>query len=310
MAIRSGVIILFLCALTCVLSAGVLHGEEALGLVIVSHGSPSPEWNGPVLDLAEEVRENLLQMGGNPFKEVRVALMEFAEPSINTVVGDLESAGVDRIYVVPLFIAPSEHTLYDLPAILGLYSEKGMLEGLKSEGIAIVDADMRITIGPTPDSGDLLKEIMLDRVRELSPEGSDGGLVLLAHGSSSFEPIWRSLCTGIGSYICARTGIEFFDYAFVEVGQSMITEGAPVILSTAEEYGTAIVVGVYVSMGVENMARRSAIKLGMREIEAKDILAGENILFARRGLLPDPRVAEWIAATALEWEKGLGGNAE
>ncbi len=231
--------------------------------------------------------------------------MEFSEPSLNTVVKDLEDVGIDRVYAIPLFIAPSGHSLYDVPAILGLYSDREIRERLKEEGATIVDTKMKITLGPTLNSGDVLKEVMLERVRQLSTVPDSEGVVLLAHGDARFEPIWSSLCREIGSFVCAKTGIGCFDYAFVGIGQSFISEGVPVILGLAGECEKTIVVGLYVSMGVDDMANNSVLDTGMMKMESQEILDGKNIRFARQGLLPDKRIARWIVDRAVEWSESL-----
>ena len=43
--------------------AGAANAEDKLGLLIIAHGSPSPTWNQPVLDLERKVSE-LMQMSG------------------------------------------------------------------------------------------------------------------------------------------------------------------------------------------------------------------------------------------------------
>ena len=287
------------------LSTGIVYAQEKLGLVIIAHGSPMSQWNTPVLKLEEEVRNILSEEKKNPFSEIKVALMEFNEPSISTVIKDMENRGIDKIYSIPLFIAPSGHSLYDVPTILGLYSDKEMIECIKEEGISIVNTKIKITIGPTLNIGGVLKEVMLDRVKELSTEPDFEGVVLLAHGDSSFEPIWASMCREIGTYICAETGIKYFDYAFVEIGQSFISEGVPVILKASDRHKKTLVVGLYLSMGVDKMALDSTLSIGMMKMESKDIFIGKNIFFAKRGLLPDKRISEWIADRAMEYITGI-----
>jgi hypothetical protein len=287
------------------LSTGIVYAQEKLGLVIIAHGSPMSQWNTPVLKLEGEVRNIMSEEGKNPFSEIKVALMEFNEPSISTVIKDMENRGIDKIYSIPLFIAPSGHSLYDVPTILGLYSDKEMIECIKEEGTAIVNTKIKITIGPTLNIGSVLKEVMLDRVKELSTEPDFEGVVLLAHGDTRFEPIWASMCREIGTYICAETGIKYFDYAFVEIGQSFISEGVPVILKASDRHKKTLVVGLYLSMGVDKMALDSTLSIGMMKMESKDIFIGKNILFAKRGLLPDKRISEWIADRAMEYITGI-----
>ncbi len=281
-------------------SAAATAGER-LGLVLVAHGAPMPSWNAPVLALEDEVRGLLAEVGDNPFDEVRVALMEFTEPSIHTVIGDLEEAGIDRAYVLPLFIAPSGHSLFDIPAILGLYSDPAMLGELRGEGIEIVDTDIRLTVGPTLNYGDILKMIMLDRVKEISVDPASESLVLLAHGDAATEPVWEALCDEIGVYVCAHTGIEYFDHALVEVGQSFATEGLGAIAEATEHAERTLVVGLYLSMGVENMAKSAMVRSGMMTISAEEVLKDREIRYGGQGVLPDPRVAAWAVERAREW---------
>jgi sirohydrochlorin ferrochelatase len=282
-------------------SIRAFSGQQKLGLVIIAHGSPKPEWNAPVLELEREVLEILNQTGNNPFTEVRVALMEFNQPSINSVMEDLEKKGIDRVYAIPLLIAPSGHSLFDVPTILGMYHDRDIVQDIKAEGTTIVDTKIKVTLGPTLDSGNVLREIMLDRVEELSTAPESEGVVLLAHGDHSFEPIWSSLCSKIGSFICARTGMERFDYAYVEVGQGFIAEGIPAILRMEEKCDKTIVVGLYLSMGVERMANNSVLSIGMMKMGSEEILKDKNIEFSKRGLLPDKRISEWIIGKALNW---------
>ncbi len=85
---------------------------------------PSKQWNQPVLNMEDSVKSLLQARQVTGFDEVRVALMEFTEPSVATVVKEMENKGITKIYALPLFIAPSGHSVYDIPSILGLYYNK------------------------------------------------------------------------------------------------------------------------------------------------------------------------------------------
>jgi len=302
---RKAAIILFVVFAVGSLLSNSVSAQEKLGLLIIAHGSPMPQWNKPVLELEAEVREIFSEREADPFSEVRIAFMEFSEPSVGAVIKDLESVGIDRIYTIPLFIAPSGHSLYDIPTILGLYSDKEMVKQIKEEGAAIVHTKMKITLGPTLHTGDVLKEVMLDRVKELSTTPDSEGIVLLAHGDPRFEPIWVSVCREIGSYVCAGTGVKYFDYAFVGIGHSFISEGVPVILGMTKKCNKTIVVGLYLSMGVDNMAQNSTLNVGTIKIDSRKIFENKDIHFAKRGLLPDRRIARWIVDRAVDWQESL-----
>ena len=283
----------------------IVYAQEKYGLIIVAHGSPMPQWNEPVLKIEKEVKTIMSHMENNQFSAIRVAFMEFTEPSINTVIKNFENAGIDKIYVIPLLIAPSGHSLFDIPTILGLYSDKDILREIKSEGTHIVNTKIKITIGPTLNNSGILKNSILDRVKELSVTPDSEGVVLLAHGDEHFEPIWASMCREIGSYVCAKTGIEYFDYAFVEVGQSFSTKGVTTILKSTEKKEKIIVVGLYLSMGVERMANTSVSFMMGKKTETSKLFADKNISFSKRGILPDKRISEWIVDVAIEWVEGL-----
>ncbi|MHA1280030.1 MAG: sirohydrochlorin chelatase, partial [Candidatus Helarchaeota archaeon] len=71
----------------------IVYAQEKYGLIIIAHGSPMPQWNEPVLTIEKEVKTLMSQNGNNQFSAIRVAFMEFTEPSINTVIKDFENIG-------------------------------------------------------------------------------------------------------------------------------------------------------------------------------------------------------------------------
>ncbi len=294
---KKSMFILLFILMVCILSA------LDKGLMIIAHGAPMPQWNRPVIGIEKEVKEILSEKGVSDFKSVRVAMMEFTKPTIADVVHDMEKLGIERIYAIPLFIAPSGHSVYDIPTILGLYSDKQMVDTLTEEGIEIVDTNIKITLGPSLHYGNILKTIMLDRVKELSNDSKNESLVLLAHGDKLFEPVWQNLSEEVCDYILANTGIDYYSYGFVGVGQEFTTEGVSAIMKAVEKNARTIVVGMYLSMGVERMENNSASFFMGKKQETKELFKDKNIVFAKKGILPDRRIAEWIVKRALEWLK-------
>ena len=271
------------------------------GLLILAHGSHSKYWNEEVGKLETQVAS---QLDKNAFSHVRVAFMEMAKPTIADVIRDLEKDGVQIVFALPLFIASSGHSLFDIPAILGLYSEPGLLHDLDKEGIEIVEARMKIVLGPTLNFSDLMQSIMADRVRALSENPGSEGLVVLAHGSPEFEPIWYSICQKVAAAVCAETAIPQFEIAMVEVGQSFHTEGIPAILNMAGECDRTIVAGLYLSLSSQTIATRYLKKNGMSD----DWFADKNIVFTDKALLPDSRMANWIIESAMAWSQSQNGQ--
>ncbi len=276
------------------------NATEKRGLLIVAHGAPFDVWNQPVLDVEKQVKEILDSEQSQAIAVVRVALMEFTEPSVASALADMEKLGIEQVYVLPLFIGPSSHTFYDLPTILGLHSEKRAVEQLREEGIKIVDTDMKLTIGPTIDVS-TITEILTDRVSELMDDPTRSALIILSHGDRWFEPLWEQQSKEIGAHICGALGIQYFDYSFVEMGQGFMADGAPVIFRALDKHENILVVGMYLSMGVEKLVMNSSASLGGMQIKGAEMFSDHDVRLASRGLLPDKRIARWVVDKVYEW---------
>ena len=80
--------------------------------VFFCHGSRNAGWRAPFDALAADFRHRL------PEQKVRLAFLELMSPRLPEVLGDLAASGVERVRVVPLFLAPGAHTSRDLPALV------------------------------------------------------------------------------------------------------------------------------------------------------------------------------------------------
>ncbi|MGD8453342.1 MAG: CbiX/SirB N-terminal domain-containing protein [Phycisphaerae bacterium] len=266
------------------------------GLLLVAHGAPWAEWNKPLLDLEQQVRQELGTDG--PFQAMKLVFMEFTEPTVLDGVQALEAAGCDRIVAVPLLIAPSTHSHQDVPSLLGLYTDARVRAALHAEGATPASSKLPITVTPTMDYGELLESVLLRRVQELSQDPANEAVVVLAHGDEQFEPIWGNRMRKLVTYLCGKTGISYGDYAFVHVGQGYGLNGVPVIAAAAGNRPRVLVVGCYLAMGTIGMHHRYMHTAAAGNIPMPNPLVGKDIAVARHGLLPDPEVARWVIATA------------
>ena len=267
------------------------------GLLIIAHGSPSPRWNEPVL--AQE--QNVLEILGpdNPFAKVKVVFMEFAKPNVAGGIAELEQAGCDRIVAVPLLIAPSSHSHWDIPALLGIYSNVRIEKNLQDEGARLVRSQVPITLTTTLSDSDVIEKVMLKRVRQLSRDPNNEAVVLLAHGSKAIPPAWDRLTKRTVTYICGQTGISYGDWACVGVGQEY-SLAATAIQEAAKHRDHVIVVGAYLSLGVNRIHQRWTARFDKESPMPglENPLKNLSIRTSSQGLLPDKAVAQWIAATA------------
>lgn len=81
-------------------------------LILFAHGSRDPEWASPL----RRVREAVLD--GSPNLRIELAFLEFLTPNLQECVSSMIADGVERVVVVPMFIAQGGHLKNDLPLIV------------------------------------------------------------------------------------------------------------------------------------------------------------------------------------------------
>lgn len=270
------------------------------GLLIIAHGSPAKVWNQPVLEQEQKVREGFGR--DNPYTKIKVVFMEFAEPNVADGLEELQAAGCTRIVVVPLLIAPSSHSHWDIPALLGIYGDPEIEAALREEGLRLVRPKVPVTLTPTMAHSDVIEKIVLKRVRQLSRDSKNEALVLLAHGSEAIPSAWERFLKRTVTYACGQTGISYGDWATIAVGQEY-DRAVAAIQEAAEHRDRVIVVGVYLSLDAGRIHNRWLARVdkqapGMHG--TGNSLQGLDVQFAEQGLLPDALVTEWIVETARE----------
>jgi len=265
------------------------------GLLLVAHGSPRPEWNEPVLDLGRRVAEEALK--GGRFKVVRTAMLEAAQPNIPTAVAELEAAGCDRIVAVPLFIAPSGHSLYDVPAALGILSSPEMNASLAAEGLKAARPKVPVVLTQTLDEGHLLPDYACQQVRSLSRSPTDEAVVVLVHGDSEHQPHIDRLLRRVATRCCGETGIRDGDWAYVGVGQEYTTNGVAAIRAAAGRKPRVLVVGLYLSSTAKSFHER-ALQTWRQQQPGYDPFHGKDVVFSEAALVDQLGLVQWIIEAA------------
>lgn len=278
----------------------MISAKAQNALVVVAHGAPGKQWNEPVLNLENEVKNKLKEKNINGFTLVRVALMEFSEPTVDSIMKDCESQHIRNVYVIPLFIAPSSHSEQDVPNILGLKYNPDVILALKEEGTSLVNTDMHITVGPTLSYCSVIKNIITDRIKAMSKNKNEESFILLAHGDPEYLSYWNNLMKTTGNAVAASTEINFAGYAFVGMGQNFYQDFLPIATKAAKGHKRVIVQGVYLSNGL-NGIKSYALKDTKQKSYSEQIPKDADFLYGENGLLPDSRISDWIADRASEW---------
>ena len=296
MQLRKRILCPLVAALFVAATASVNAKENKTGLLLIAHGAPMPQWNKPVLDFGNQVAEDALKTG--KFHAVRTAMLEFTQPDVPSMVEELEAEGCGRIVAVPVFIAPSDHTFYDVPAVLGIYTSPSIKATITEEGGKIAKPKVPIILTHTLAEGDLLEKVVIDEVKRLSKNPAEEAIVLLAHGDHNHHRPIDRMMRGLVTAACGKTGIDRGDYAFIEIGQSYMSHGVGAIKAAAENKKRVIVVGVYVSSSAASIHRR--ITAMNRKSPLNDPLDGADVLFSDRGMIANPATREHVLKTALE----------
>lgn len=282
----------------CVASLTHLNAKNAL--VVIAHGSPMEQWRQPVLDIEPQLRTVMSDV--KDISYVRVAMMEFTEPTIATVVADCEAQGVDTIFAIPLFIAPSGHSEVDIPNIIGHKYDPKVVAELVEEETRFVKSQLPIILGPTLSYDDFLEKTMLDRIREISTTPQNEAVLLVSHGDRQFIGYWNQKMQQICDHIKKETGIETADFKFVAMGYKMIREMMPALKTISQQKKRILVQGVYLT----SSAKEIADMLEMDAVQKQEIPDPElQVIYGDKGILPasSVEVCQWIKERTLEWCK-------
>lgn len=275
-----------------------LHAESAL--VIIAHGHTLESWRKPVLALEETVQKRLAERGIKDFSYVRVAMMEYTEPSVASVMKDCLEHGIDTVFALPLFIAPSSHSEDDLPNILGMKFSKEVRAELEEEGTEFVKENLKIVLGPTLYSTDIIERIMLERILSLSVKPEEEAVVILAHGDPERTGFWSNLLDRSAGYIKEHSAIDYTDGEQVAMGMHMADDLTAILENAAKHKKRILVQGIYLTSNVKSMAERIGMKARQEKLEKN----GVTIVYGDQGILPSatPEITEWIIDRAEEWK--------
>lgn len=282
---------------------------ERPGLLVLSHGAPMAQWNGPVNALVKQVR--VLNEESGMFHAVEGAFLEFSGPDAAEAVEKLSRSGCDHIVVVPLFIAPSSHSHFDVPAVLGMYSSAEIHRTLKEEGARTARSAVPLTLIQTLGEGDLLERVVSEDLRSMSKNPKEEALVVIAHGCADHHNLVDRLVRRVVTSCCGRMGIEYGDWAYCEVGQGFWREAVPAVIRASEHKKKVLVVGLYVSSSADRIYKR-ALKTAVGPMGQKieNPLEKIDVLFSDKGVVDYAKTAEWLLESADQALKRLRENMQ
>lgn len=84
------------------------------GLILFAHGARDPAWANSMRAVQAEI------LARQPGSVVELAFLEFLAPNLPDCVASLVAAGLQKIVVIPMFIAQGGHLKREVPELLAL----------------------------------------------------------------------------------------------------------------------------------------------------------------------------------------------
>lgn len=281
-----GIGLLNLLAATAVAETPTGSGEK-IGVLLVSHGSRSATWRQALSDLEARVRPSLLT--NTALHALKTAFMEYTEPSIATRLKEFDAEGFTDVIIVPVFLTVSPHTFDDIPTIIGKKADAHSLELLKLESIERYQTRAKTVITPNLDFTDMLKKNVLRRVKSLSTNPSEEGLVMIAYGDETYERQWALLLDAVGEHVEQNTGIETHAYGWcghvAHYDPKQTTEAIERVLKTKKR---AVVIPVLVAQ--DETFQIKIIGNGIAKVPENQT----RVVYRPDSILPDPNVEQWV----------------
>lgn len=288
-SVSRGTLLLFLIFL--LLGCGKKISESETGVLVLAHGA-GKEWNEAVLRAVDEV-------SGNYQKEVAFGMGDAGtiQPKINA----LQSRGIKRIVVVPLFLSSSSEMYRHIEYVLGLRKEPDALflvlmenapehtHGHMLDLTAQVKFSVPYRMATAINYEQLIAAILEERIRSIRFDPARTSFFLLAHGPVSEEDNrgWFFLLSRYIEFLEKRfSHTKFLAFTFRDDAPAFIKKRAIHEIRNAAMY--------------ENAQRREVIALpfllapGGREMELEKILNNCRCRVHRQTLLPHRNISRLI----------------
>ncbi len=259
--------------------------EKKIGVLLVNHGSVSKNWREMLLKMETQVKDEIL---ANPkISKVTTAFMEYTEPSIATRMKEFDEEGFDEVIVVPIFLTVSSHYNHDIPVILGISADpKAKDYMIDKEKIEVYKAKARVSIAPPLDYSTILKKNVERRVKALSKDAENEGVLLVAYGDKQYNQQWEEMVDEIGKYLKIKTGHESIAYSWCGhlVGYSTepTVKGIEELLKLEDN---VIVIPILVAN--DPYFQKDIIQKAVDEISG-------NVLYKQDAILPDENLNKWV----------------
>jgi sirohydrochlorin ferrochelatase len=290
------------------IAAQTSSGTAREGVLLLAHGGSAQTWNEEVLRVAAKVDSSL---------PTEVAFGMATKSSMQAAIDRLNARGVTEIVAVPLFISSHSSVIDSIAYLLGLRAEEPedlKMFAMMSHGSSGSSADhsammhdpamaadaRKPIVSPVPirmasalGHHRIVAEILKDRAASISKDPSHETIILVAHGpvSDDQNKLWLDDMSVLAEEIRQQTHYADIQYLTLRddadkpVRDAATQQLRAKVEQVTKEGRTALVVPLLLSYGgIENGLRKR--------------LSGLTYTMPSQGLLPDARIATWVAEAA------------
>lgn len=276
-----------------------VHPEKT-AVLLVSHGSHSPEWRKMLHEFRDGVATRLLALPG--IADVKTAFMEYHEPSIATSLKELDQEGCGEVILVPLLLTVSSHSFDDIPTIIGAKEDAKSLMTLRAEGIERYTPRARVTITPLLDFSSLLKENVATRIAALSKNPAAEGVVVVAYGDATYNDEWEAFFGQLDKTVQQQTGVASVAHCWC--GHIVHYSKEPTqkaIRQILDRHQRAIVIPALVAR--DKRFQDELIGQAIAELNM-----GDRVAYVPDAILPDSRLDDWVVTVTQQTLEQVGNS--
>jgi len=255
--------------------------KDTMGVIIISHGAPIPEWNQKVMNLIASVK--------SPYP-IEPAFLDYdKERTLEKAVRRLEAKGINNILIVHLSPTSYSNHHEEIRYLVGLRKDLGVYTEMTETPIK---STSRFAVSPGMDEHPLIVAALSEYTRELSQEPTKESLILVGHGPvEEVENImWIRQLKRIGKEITKTLNFQEV------VCMNLRSDAADLVREQAHE--DLREAGQRLSKQGRVIVVISSLGTFMLQQEVKNIMKGvPSLAISNKGLMSHPNTVRWIEAT-------------